>query len=194
MAGGRNRSSPSKGDAQTHMTPHLAQNDESPQDLQNHQGTTAAASAAAATTAATTTAASTNAAAPIATTAATTVTSDAASAKEDHGDGKVGNANPVDETTNILSKPYNWIIEGVEGLDEGKICHMNAFYALLKKWIRGKEYTSVLLIKADYDARVNFLLCVKEREIQLAHYFMENMWIRTKIDISTQTNLTTSQE
>ena len=74
------------------MTPHLAQNDESPQDLRNRQGTTAAASAAAATTAA----------APIAASASITATSDAESTKEDHGDGKVGNADPVDETTNIL--------------------------------------------------------------------------------------------
>ena len=35
---------PSKEDAPTPMTPHLARNDESPQDLQNRQGTTAAAS------------------------------------------------------------------------------------------------------------------------------------------------------
>ena len=80
MAGGRTGLSPSKGDAQTHMTPHLAQNDESPQDLRNCQGTTAAVS-----TAATTTAASTTAAAPIAAAATTTATSDAESAKEDHG-------------------------------------------------------------------------------------------------------------
>ena len=76
------------------MTPHLAQNDESPQDLRNRQGTTAAASAAATT--------ATTAAAPIAASASITATSDAESTKEDHGDGKVGNADPVDETTNIL--------------------------------------------------------------------------------------------
>ena len=94
----------------------------------------------------------------------------------------------------LMRQPtYYWIIEGIDGLDEGKIRHMNAFYALLKKWIRGKEYTSVLLTKADYDARVNFLLRVKERDIQLACYLIENMWIRTKSDISTQTNLTTSK-
>ena len=38
-------------------------------------------------------------------------------------------------------------------MDEEKIRHMNAFYALLKKWIRGKEYSSVLMTKEDYDAR-----------------------------------------
>ena len=48
----------------------------------------------------------------------------------------------ADENTIVLSKSFDWIIEGVEELDEGKIRHMNAFYALLKKWMRGKEYTS----------------------------------------------------
>jgi hypothetical protein len=43
MAGGSTRSSPSKENAQTHTTPNLVWN-ESPQDLQNRQGTTAAAS------------------------------------------------------------------------------------------------------------------------------------------------------
>ena len=42
---------------------------------------------------------------------------------------------------------------------------MNAFYALLKKWIGGKEYTSKIIIKEDYNARVNFLLRVKEGDI-----------------------------
>jgi len=42
---------------------------------------------------------------------------------------------------------------------------MNAFYALLKKWLRGKEYTSKLITKEDYDAWVNFLLRVKEGDI-----------------------------
>ena len=40
--------------------------------------------------------------------------------------------------------------------------HMNAFYALLKKWMRGKEYTSTLMNKEDYNARVYFLLRVRE--------------------------------
>ena len=121
------------------MTPHLARNDESPQDVQNRQGTTAAASTSTAAATATT---------------ATMV-------------GKVGDADPVhdesaEEDPIILSNSYNWIIEGVEELDEEKIRHMNAFYALLKKWIRGKEYTSKLITKEDYNARVNFLLRVKE--------------------------------
>ncbi len=50
-------------------------------------------------------------------------------------------------------------------MDEEKIRHMNAFYALLKKWIRGKEYTFKLITKEDYNARVNFLLRVKEGDI-----------------------------
>ena len=137
MAGGRTRSSPSKGDAQTHMTPHLVRNDESPQDLQNLQGTTAAASTSAA-----------SAIAAIAAAAATTATTatmvgevgnadpvDDESAKEDHGDGEVGDADPVhDESAeqdhNIMSNSYNWIVKGVEELDKEKIHHMNAFYAL----------------------------------------------------------------
>ena len=39
---------------------------------------------------------------------------------------------------------------------------MNAFYALLKKWMQGKEYTSQLMTKEDYNARVNFIIRVKE--------------------------------
>jgi hypothetical protein len=92
------------------------------------------------------------------------------SAEEDHGDdAKVGgDESPVhdgsaDEDHPItLSDSYNWIIEGVEELDEEKKRHMNAFYALLKKWMRGKEYTSTLMNKEDYNARVNFLLRVRE--------------------------------
>ena len=116
------------------MTPHLAPND----DLQILQGTSAAAS---------TSAAYAIAAAVTATTAnATTIEVDDAdpadyeSVEEDHGDAKVGDADPVhdgsaDEDHIMLSDLYNWIIEGVEELDEEKIRHMNAFYALLKKWM-----------------------------------------------------------
>ncbi len=66
------------------------------------------------------------------------------SAEVHHGDGEVGDADPpvsvesAEENSTVLSKYFNWIIEGVEDLDEGKIRHMNAFYALLKKWMRGK--------------------------------------------------------
>jgi hypothetical protein len=171
MAGGTTRLSPSKEEAQTHITPHLAQNDESPQDLQNPQGTTATTSTSAAS------AITAIAAANTATTAATMVGEvgdadpvDDKSTKEDLGNGVVGNANSVhdesaEENHIILSNCYNWIIEGVEELDEEKIRHMNAFYALLKIWLQGKEYTSKLVTKEDYDARVNFLLCVNEGNI-----------------------------
>ena len=147
-ARGRTRLSPSKEeDAPTHLTPHLGQNDESPQDLPNRQGTTATALVSASAIA-----------------AATTDTMvcevgdadrvddkcakedcdngkvvnahhvDDECAKEDHhhGDGKVGDANPVndefaEEYHMILSNSYNWIIEGVEELEEEQIRHMNAF-------------------------------------------------------------------
>jgi len=107
MAGGSTRSSPSKEEAQTHITPHLTQNDESPQDLQNPQGTTAAAS---------TSAASTNAAIAASTTATTATMvgevgdanpADDKSAEEGHGNGKVGNADPIhDESAEDLQLDY----------------------------------------------------------------------------------------
>ena len=150
---------PSKEDAPTPMTPHLARNDDFPQDLQNRQGTTAAASTSAVSPSAIATAAT-------ATTAATDTTTATMI-------GAVGDADLVvdesakhdesaEENTIVLSKSFNWIIEGVEELDEGKIRHMNAFYALLKKWMQGKEYTSQLMTKEDYNARVNFIIRVKE--------------------------------
>ena len=132
---------PSNEDAPTPMTPHLARNDESPQDLQNRQGTTAAASTSAVSPSAIATAATATTAATDITTA--TIDADLVvvdeTAEEDHGDGEVGDADPVhdesaEENTIVLSKSFNWIIESVEELDEGKIHHMNAFYALLKKW------------------------------------------------------------
>ena len=164
---------PSKEDAPTPMTPHLAQNDGSPQDLQNRQGTPAAASTSAVSPSAIAAAATTTTAATTKTTATMIGAADDVhlvvdkSAEEDHGDGEVGDADPVhdesaEENTIVLSKSFNWIIEGVEELDEGKIRHMNAFYALLKKWMQGKEYTSQLMTKEDYNARVNFIIRVKE--------------------------------
>jgi len=56
----------------------------------------------------------------------------------------------------------NWNIEGVEGLGEGEKRHLKAFYALLKNWLREREYTSAILTKAEYDARVNLLLQLKQ--------------------------------
>ena len=90
---------PSKEDAPTPMTPHLALNDESPQDLQNRQGTTDAASTSAVFPSAIATAATTTAATEDTTTATMIGTVGDAdlvfdeSAEEDHGDdGEVGDA------------------------------------------------------------------------------------------------------
>ncbi len=98
------------------------------------------------------------------------------SAKENHGDVEAGDANPVDDESNEdhinLSNTYNWIIEGVEGLDEERVRHMSAFYALLRKWLGGKEYTSQLITKEDYNARVNFLLCAKEGDTDCHEVFL----------------------
>ena len=60
---------------------------------------------------------------------------------------------------------FNWTIEGVEDLNKEDIRHMNAFYALLKKWYRGKEYTAGILTKADYDARVELLWSIKKGDM-----------------------------
>jgi hypothetical protein len=45
----------------------------------------------------------------------------------------------------------------VNGLEGDALCHMNAFYALLKDWYRGKDYTAVPLMKAGYDEQVAFV-------------------------------------
>ncbi len=71
-----------------------------------------------------------------------------------------------------MSDSYNWIIEGIDGLDEQNIRHMNAFYALLKKWLRDKEYVSKLLTKEDYDTRVNFILSVKDGVIDCRDQYL----------------------
>ena len=46
---------------------------------------------------------------------------------------------------------FDWTIEGLNGLDDKQIRHSNAFYLLFKKWYVGKEYTSVLMMKASYN-------------------------------------------
>jgi len=72
-----------------------------------------------------------------------------------------GNDKDVPEDGNDadgINPSLNWNIEGVEGLDEGEKRHLKAFYALLKNWLREREYTSAILTKAEYDARVNLLL------------------------------------
>jgi hypothetical protein len=49
---------------------------------------------------------------------------------------------------------------------------MNAFYALLRKWLGGKEYTSQLITKEEYNARVNFLLRVNEGDTDCREGFL----------------------
>ena len=125
MAGGSTRSSPSKEDAQTHTAPNLARNNESPQDLQNRQGTTAAASTSAVSSIAAIAAAATATTATMVGKVGNADPVDDKSAEEDHGNGEVGDADPVhdesaEEDPIILSNSYNWIIKGVEELDEEK--------------------------------------------------------------------------
>jgi len=79
--------------------------------------------------------------------------------------GRRGDANDDDDGDAAGVDRFNWSIEGVEGLDEKQIRHMNAFYALLKKWFSGKEYSSGILTKADYDKRVTHLLGVQRNEV-----------------------------
>jgi hypothetical protein len=54
-----------------------------------------------------------------------------------------------EDTTSI--DPLIWHLEGLEGLEGDALCHMNAFYALLKGWYCRKDFTAVLLTKAGYD-------------------------------------------
>jgi hypothetical protein len=51
-----------------------------------------------------------------------------------------------------------WIIEGTDNLDDAGIRHKNAFYALLKEWFRGRDYTCTLLTKRKYDEILKFCL------------------------------------
>jgi hypothetical protein len=83
-----------------------------------------------------------------------------------------------------LSSSYNWIIEGAEEMvgDERKR-HMNAFYTLIKKWMQGKEYTSQIINKEGYNEWVNFLLRVREgnidcREGYLTGYVNAYKWLK----------------
>ena len=57
---------------------------------------------------------------------------------------------------------FEWKIEGLEGLGSNQTRHSEAFYALLKKWYAGKEYTAVLMTKEDYERRVEFLLYLRD--------------------------------
>jgi hypothetical protein len=61
------------------------------------------------------------------------------------------------------AKAIHWTsVEGVEGLDGDAICHMKAFYAMLQRWYLERVYTSILLLRADYDKQVKFLCFLKE--------------------------------
>jgi hypothetical protein len=53
-------------------------------------------------------------------------------------------------------------VEGVEGLDGDAICHIKAFYSMLQRWYSEGEYTSILLLREDYDKQVKFLCFLKE--------------------------------
>jgi hypothetical protein len=64
-------------------------------------------------------------------------------------DAPIKNEEKHKDTT--ITDPLIWHIEGVEGLEGDALCHMNAFYALLKDWYRRKDYTAVQLTKAGYD-------------------------------------------
>ena len=52
----------------------------------------------------------------------------------------------------------SWIIEGTDNLDDAGIRHKNAFYALLKEWFRGRDYTCTLLTKRKYEEILKFCL------------------------------------
>jgi hypothetical protein len=47
-----------------------------------------------------------------------------------------------------------WIIEGTDNLDDAGIRRKNAFYALLKEWFRGRDYTCTLLTKRKYEEMI----------------------------------------
>jgi hypothetical protein len=51
-----------------------------------------------------------------------------------------------------------WIIEGTDNLDDAGIRHKNAFYALLKEWFLGRDFTCTLLTKRKYDEILKFCL------------------------------------
>ena len=43
-----------------------------------------------------------------------------------------------------------WIIEDTDNLNDASIRHKNAFYALLKEWFLGRDYTCTFLTKQKY--------------------------------------------
>jgi hypothetical protein len=69
-------------------------------------------------------------------------------------DAPIKNEEEHKDITN--TNPCIWRLGGGKGLEGDALCHMNAFYALLKGWYCQKDYTSVLLMKAGYDKQVAF--------------------------------------
>ena len=63
-----------------------------------------------------------------------------------------GSADDVIDNTPIDA----WVFEGVEGLGNDAVRHMNTFYALLNAWYSKKDYTSILMTRKDYYERVAF--------------------------------------
>jgi len=63
-----------------------------------------------------------------------------------------GSAYDVHDNTPIDA----WVLEGVEGLGNDDVCHLNAFYALLNAWYHKKDYTVILMTRKDYDEHVAF--------------------------------------
>jgi hypothetical protein len=71
-----------------------------------------------------------------------------------HTDAPIKNEEEHEDTT--ITDPLIWHLVGVDGLEDDALCHMNAFYALLKDWYCRKDYMAILLKKAGYDERVAF--------------------------------------
>jgi hypothetical protein len=76
----------------------------------------------------------------------------------------------------------DWSIEGVEGLEGDALCHMKAFYGMLKETLCQKDSTSVLLSKDDYNRRVEFGLYLINggdcRTSAIAGNTTAYMWVR----------------
>ncbi len=66
--------------------------------------------------------------------------------------------NVVLDETNANDEILPWVIEGADELDEEKLCHMNAFYVILKEWYIQKNYTCVLFTKAKHQKILNYCL------------------------------------
>ncbi len=87
------------------------------------------------------------------------------------GSGNTSAAAAVEVAAAEGAAATDWAIEGVGGLEGDALCHMNAFYVLLKDWFVQKNYTSVLLMREGYNKRLEFGLYLNNggdsRESQL---------------------------